>query len=130
MASLRHQRVRELLKRELGLILQRRMPLDTYGLMSIHEVFVSGDLKNAKILVGQIGNPDQRKQAGAYLAAHRGEIQREMASRVVMKYTPHIRFAFDDSLERGDRVLSILESLEFGTGSNIWKAATTANSLS
>jgi ribosome-binding factor A len=112
MQSLRHQRIRELLKRETGELLRQRLPLDSYGLISVHEVFVAGDLKHANILLGHVGSKDQRDLAAKYLLRHRGELQKEISSQVVMKYAPQIRFTFDDSIERGNDVLSIIEDME------------------
>jgi thiol:disulfide interchange protein len=43
---------------------------------------------------------------------HRGMLQRELAKRVVLKYTPHLNFKLDDSIERGSRVLEIMQDLE------------------
>jgi ribosome-binding factor A len=112
MQSLRHQRIRELLKREAGDLLRQHLPLETYGLVSVHEVFVSGDLKHAKILLGHVGSKDQRKQSEHYLNEHRGELQKDISQRVVMKYSPQVRFSFDDSIEKGNQVLSIIDELE------------------
>jgi ribosome-binding factor A len=112
MQSLRHQRIREVLKREAGDLLRQHLTLETYGLVSVHEVFVSGDLKHAKILLGHVGTPDQRNEASNYLSTHRGEIQKEMSGRVVMKYSPQVKFSFDDSIEKGNNVLSIIDELE------------------
>jgi ribosome-binding factor A len=39
-------------------------------------------------------------------------LQRELAKRVVLKYTPHLNFKLDDSIERGSRVLEIMQDLE------------------
>ena len=112
MQSLRHQRIRELLKREAGDMLRQHLPLESYGLVSVHEVFVSGDLKQAKILLGHVGSREQRKLAAQYLNEHRGELQKDISQRVVMKYSPQVRFTFDDSIEKGNQVLNIIDELE------------------
>lgn len=112
MQSLRHQRIRELLKREAGDLLREQLPLEHYGLVSVHEVFVSGDLKHAKILLGHVGSKDQLKEASQFLSVHRGELQKGMSQRVTMKYSPQVRFTFDDSIQKGNNVLSIIEELE------------------
>jgi ribosome-binding factor A len=112
MQSLRHQRIRELLKREAGDLLRQHLSLETYGLVSVHEVFVSGDIKHAKLLLGHVGSPEQFDASKNYLSSHRGEIQKEMSTRVVMKYSPQVKFSFDDSIEKGNDVLSIIDELE------------------
>jgi ribosome-binding factor A len=39
-------------------------------------------------------------------------LQAELSRHVVLKYTPHLLFHLDDSIERGSRVLEILEEIE------------------
>jgi ribosome-binding factor A len=46
------------------------------------------------------------------LEAHRPALQAELSLHVVLKYTPHLVFHLDDSIERGARVLEILQDLE------------------
>jgi ribosome-binding factor A len=45
------------------------------------------------------------------LAAHRATLQAELARHVTMKYTPHLIFHLDDSIERGTRVIEILQKI-------------------
>jgi ribosome-binding factor A len=59
-----------------------------------------------------IGKTDQKARVLAELEENRGTLQRELAKRVVLKYTPHLNFKLDDSIERGSRVLEIMQDLE------------------
>ena len=93
-------------------MLRQHLPLETFGMVSVHEVFVSGDLKQAKILLGHVGSKEQRNKATHYLNDHRGELQKDISQRVVMKYSPQVRFTFDDSIEKGNQVLGIIDELE------------------
>jgi ribosome-binding factor A len=45
------------------------------------------------------------------LASHRATLQAELARHVTMKYTPHLIFHLDDSIERGTRVIEILQKI-------------------
>ena len=110
--NLRHERVRELLKREVGEVIRREIPLDDAGLITVNEVGVSNDLKSAIIFVGVIGTADQRKKAPALLEKESRRIQQLVGRAVVLKYTPHLKFVVDESIERGNRVLEILEDIE------------------
>jgi ribosome-binding factor A len=112
MQSLRHQRVRELLKREVGEVLRREIPPSETGLITVNDVGIAGDLKSATIFVGVIGNDAQQKKALALLNARRPQIQNLVARAVVLKYTPRLRFELDSSVERGNRVLTILDEIE------------------
>ena len=110
--SLRLERVRELLKRELGEILRREVPMNEAGLLTVNEVGVAADLKSANVFVGVIGTSDQRKRAATLLEKESKRIQGMIGRAVVLKYTPHLKFVIDESIERGNRVLEILDELE------------------
>jgi ribosome-binding factor A len=112
MPSLRLQRVGELLKRELGEILRQELPVSEAGLISVNDVEVAGDLQSAKVYVSALGNADQQKLAQRLLAEHRKQIQARIGRDLVLKYTPVLTFVMDDSIEKGNRVLQIIEELE------------------
>ena len=112
MPSLRLQRVRELLKREIGEAIRREFHVTDCGLISVNDVDVAGDLKSATVFISILGNPDQQKRGFMRLNDHRVRIQGLVARAVVLKYTPKLKFAFDDSIVRGNRVLQIIEELE------------------
>ncbi|MGH7977343.1 MAG: 30S ribosome-binding factor RbfA [Limisphaerales bacterium] len=112
MASLRLQRVRELLKREIGEAVRREFHVGEAGLITVNDVDVAGDLKSAVAFVSILGNADQQKRGFQLLTEHRARIQNLVARGIVLKYTPALKFVFDDSIVRGNRVLQIIEELE------------------
>jgi len=112
MSSLRLQRVRELLKREIGEAVRREFHVSEAGLITVNDVDVAGDLKSATVFISILGNPDQQKRGFQMLTEHRTRIQGLVAKAVVLKYTPTLKFMFDDSILRGNRVLQIIEELE------------------
>ena len=115
MPSLRLQRVRELLKREIGEAIRREFHVSECGLISVNDVDVAGDLKSATVFISILGNPEQQKRGFQTLNEHRVRIQGLVARDIVLKYTPRLKFAFDDSIVRGNRVLQIIEELETST---------------
>ncbi len=110
--SLRLQRVRELLKREIGEVIRRELPVAEAGLINIHDVMVSADLHSALIYVGIFGTDEQKKRGAALLRKERKRIQGLVGKAVILKYTPQLRFIVTDSIEQGNRVLQILEDLD------------------
>ena len=110
--SLRLQRVRELLKREIGEVIRRELPVSEAGLININDVMVSSDLHSALVYVGIFGTADQKKRGTELLQSERKRIQGLVGKAVVLKYTPQLRFIVDDSIERGNRVLEIIEELD------------------
>ncbi len=106
----RLERVNEVLKRELGDLIRRECQFEAQ-LVTIQQVQVTPDLKQAQVFVGVIGSEPQRRDALTKLGDKRTLLQHELAKRVVLKYTPQLHFKIDESIERGNRVLSILDEL-------------------
>ena len=112
MQSLRLQRVRELLKREIGEAIRREIPIGEAGLICVNDVGVSSDLHSATVFVSIIGKPEQRRKGMALLRRQQKRLQAIVGHAVVLKYTPHLRFVIDDSIAEGNRVLQIMEEVE------------------
>jgi ribosome-binding factor A len=110
--SLRLQRVKELVKRELGEVIRKEFSVAEAGLISVNEVNITSDLHSATVFVGILGTAEQKKTGMALLQQNRKKLQGLLAKAVVLKYTPQLRFIFDDSIEKGNRVLQILEELD------------------
>ena len=106
------QRVRELLKREIGEAIRREFPVSEVGLVTVNDVDVAGDLHSALVFISILGNADQQKRGFHLLIRNRKRIQGPVARAVVLKYTPTLKFLMDDSVLRGNRVLQIIEELE------------------
>ncbi len=112
MLSLRLQRVQELLKRQIGEVIRRELPVSEAGVITVNDVGVSNDLHSATVFVGIVGSEEQRRRSFDLLQKQRKHIQGLVGRAVVLKYTPHLRFVIDDSVTRGNRVLQILDDIE------------------
>jgi ribosome-binding factor A len=112
MLNLRHERVRELLKRELGEAIRREFHVNDAGLITVNDVDVGGDLKSAVVFISILGNADQQKRGLQLLNDNRIRIQGLVGKSVILKFTPTLKFVVDDSIVRGNRVLQIIEELE------------------
>ena len=112
MPSLRLQRVRELLKREIGEVIRREFQVSDAGLITVNDVEVAGDLHSAVVFISILGSEEQQKRGLTLLDRHRKRIQAQLWRAVILKYTPRLRFLMDDSIARGNRVLGIIEELE------------------
>jgi ribosome-binding factor A len=112
MSNLRHERVRELLKRAIGEAIRREFHVNDVGLITVNDIDVGGDLRTAVIFISILGKPEQQKRGLQVLEENRIRIQQLVSKSVILKYTPTLKFLVDDSLVRGNRVLQILDELE------------------
>ncbi len=103
-------RVNKLVKRELSAIIAREINFEN-ALVTVSHVDVTRDLKNAHVYISILGS---EKSAAILekLEARRPAFQAELSRHVVLKYTPHLAFHRDDSIERGVRVIEILQKIE------------------
>ena len=102
-------RVNELIKRELSILITREITFEN-ALVTINQVDVTSDLKSAHVYVSVLGAG--RVEAMNKLEENRAMLQADLARHVVLKYTPHLIFHLDDSVERGARVIEILQEIE------------------
>ncbi len=112
MPNVRHERVRELLKREIGEAIRREFHVNDVGIITVNDVDVGGDLRTAIVFISILGNADQQKRGLQVLNEQRIRIQGLVGKAVVLKFTPTLKFVIDDSIVRGNKVLQIIEELE------------------
>jgi ribosome-binding factor A len=106
----RLERVNEIIRRELSEIVQREVVFSA-PLVTIQSADISPDLKSCRIYVSVIGKEEQKKEAIIRLLDKRKELQRLLMKRVTLKYTPQLHFEIDHALERGDRVMQIMDEI-------------------
>lgn len=111
--SRRISRVAELIKREVSQMLLHDIKDDRVGagMVSVTDVDVSGDLQHAKIFVSIYGSDEARAETMAGLKSATGYVRSELGQRVRLRRTPEIIFQEDRSIERGNRVLSLINQL-------------------
>jgi ribosome-binding factor A len=110
----RVSRVAELIKREVSQMLFNGIKDDRVGMgmVSVTDVDVSGDLQHATIFVSIYGTEEAKTETMAGLKSATGYVRSELGSRVRLRRTPEVIFVEDRSIERGTKVLSLLNQLE------------------
>ena len=110
----RVSRVAELIKREVSQMLFNGIKDDRVGMgmVSVTDVDVSGDLQHATIFVSIYGTEEAKTETMAGLKSATGYVRSELGSRVRLRRTAEVIFVEDRSIERGTKVLSLLNQLE------------------
>ena len=112
--SRRVSRISSLIKREVSQMLLYDIKDDRVGagMVSVTDVQVSGDLQHAKIFVSIYGTEAAKIETMEGLQSSTGFVRRELGQRVSLRRTPEIAFLEDSSIERGDRILNLINRLE------------------
>jgi ribosome-binding factor A len=108
----RADRLGDLIQREIGDILHRRIKDPRIGFCTITRVDVSDDLRHAKIRVSIMGTENQQKSTLAGLKSATGFIRREIGRRITLRHTPEIVFVLDRSVDHSFRVAQLIKEGE------------------
>lgn len=111
----RISRVAELIKREVSQMLISGIKDDRVGagLVSVTDVDVSGDLQHAKIFVSIYGTESAKEETMAGLKSATGYVRSELGQRIRLRRTPEVVFTEDLAIERGARVLTLINQLNY-----------------
>ena len=115
----RATRVAHEFQRELSEVLARGLkdPRVT-GFITVTGAKMPPDLKDITVYVSIHGDEATREQTLAGLKAAAGYLQREVGHRLNLRYTPHLRFAYDESVAEGDKIERLLKEVKNKEG---WK---------
>ena len=111
--SLRNERVRKELMRDISEILHREIR-GLEGVVSIVDVEVSHDNSFAKVIYSILGSPEQIEKDKEVIEKNTGRIRYEVGKRIRLRVTPELKFVYSDGLEQGSRVLDLIEKISRG----------------
>ena len=109
--SLRSNRVAEQMKKELGEIITRKIKDPRVGFVTVTDVDVTGDLQQATVYITSLGNERERAETLKALEKASGFIRSEIGQRIRLRKTPEILFEFDESIDYGNRIETILTEI-------------------
>jgi ribosome-binding factor A len=112
----RTQRVAELIRRELAVIIAREIDDPRMRFVSVTAVQVSKDLRNAKVFVTQMKTDDDSTVDVRSLQKAAGFLRRQLASVLSLKNVPALTFVYDNSIERGVDLSRLIEKAVAGNG--------------
>ena len=116
--KLRIEKLQELIKQEMSKMLLKEIKDPRIGFVTVTDVEMTGDLREAKIYVSIMGGAEQVKSSLEGLNSALGFIRREIGQRVRLRFTPEISFALDTSLDYGDHIQKLLLQVE-GDAKNV-----------
>lgn len=105
----RVQKVAELLKQQLAVMVKEGLPEDL-GIVTVTDVVVTPDLKNATVFISCLDKSCQ-DEIFKKLELKAKVFQHILGRKLQMKFTPRLLFKIDTGLEKINRVEEILGSL-------------------
>jgi ribosome-binding factor A len=109
--SRRSQRVADLVRSELSLLVLTEAHDPELRKVTITDVEMPPDLKSARVFFSCLGGDEEREKAAEALRRASGYLRREVGQRCRLRYAPELHFLSDRSLERGARVEELLQQV-------------------
>ncbi len=110
MSADRMRRVDEAVREVLSDAITRELKDPRVGFVTVTAVETAPDLRHARVFVSVLGDAGVRRRSLAGLRSAHGYLQKRVARELHLKHTPTLDFAYDDSVDRGMRIQSLLEA--------------------
>jgi ribosome-binding factor A len=108
----RPERLAEALKEVIAEVVGFELEDPRLETVTVTDVEVSADLRDARIYVLIDGSEDEIAAALATLKTATGFVRRQVAIDLSLRHVPHLHFARDTAAENAVRVGSILQTME------------------
>jgi ribosome-binding factor A len=109
--SRRTERLGEEIKEEIAQMIAGELKDPRIGFVTVTRVELAADLRNARVYVGILGTPEERKKSLEGLQAASGFLRRALGQSLRLRYTPELSFKYDEGLEHTDRVARLLDEI-------------------
>lgn len=107
----RIERIAHEIKKEISRILREDVSDPRIGFVSLTDVNITPDLKYAKIFVSVLGDENSKKKTLKGLKSATSFIKLKLGEALDLRFIPDIKFVYDNSLERGSRILGLMDKL-------------------
>ena len=127
----RNRRVAQFIKEELSVLVQREFPLNQYGMITLTNVDVSSDLGSATVYITVLNSHSSdsasdesplsasmqaKEKLVADMNEKKGFFRQEISHMLTSRGVPTLRFKYDESVERAQRLTDIINSVSHNDG--------------
>jgi ribosome-binding factor A len=107
----RQRQVAELLREDISRILREKIRDPRIGFVTITDIEVTADLRHARVYVSVLGSHEEQSAALEALEGASHFVRAQLAHGWTLRYLPEIEFRWDASIERGARVIELLDQV-------------------
>lgn len=113
--SLRNERIRKTLMKEIADIIQKELKDSRiHGIVSITDIEIAHDNSFAKVYYSVFASEEDKQTTINAITENTAKIRYEVGKRIRLRLTPELRFIPDNSLERGANVTAIINKISKG----------------
>lgn len=109
--SVRTEKVASLIREVISNLLSREYNGVEYGFLTVTDVRMTADLKIAKVYVSILGSAEVRERSLHLLEEHKPSIRHTVGTHVRLKFTPEILFYLDNTMDRVERIETLIKQI-------------------
>lgn len=110
--SHRIERLNSLIRQEISELLQREVKDPRLSnLIAVTAVTTTPDLKYTKVFVSHMCSEEEKRTTLSALASASGFFRNELSRHLGLRRVPELSFEWDDSIERGARLLELIDQV-------------------
>jgi len=106
------------LKREISIIIDRKVQDPDKGYVTVSMVKVSPDLKIASVYYTVLGDEEQKKKSAAVLKRSAGFIRNELKPSIKSRWLPEVRFFYDDTVDQAEKINKLIHKIHDDSAGN------------
>jgi ribosome-binding factor A len=110
--AFKRERLEKILEREISSIIFSEVKDDRLKYVTITKVDLTNDLSIATIYYTVLGDKAQAEATAQNLLDAKGFIKGILSKRIEVRKIPDLKFKFDESFEKGNRIETILKNLK------------------
>ncbi len=111
MSQVRVRKMQEFIKQEVSKMLLHDLKDRGLGFVTVTDVNVTGDLRQATVYVSLFGSEEEKEESMAALQRAKGFIRTQLGKFLTVRHIPEIEFAVDESIEYGNKIEKLLQSI-------------------
>lgn len=112
MGQLRLEKIQEFIKQEVSKIILTDLKDPRIGFVTVTRVEVTGDLRQAKVLISLLGSDEQKAETLQALKKSLGFIRTEVGRRLKIRHSPELMFQLDESLDHSVHIQKLLDKIK------------------
>ncbi len=112
MSDVRVRKLQEYIKQEISSMISNGLKDPRIGFVTVTDVEVTGDLRQAKVYFSFYGTPEQQEASYRALRHAAGHIRSEIGKHINLRYMPELEFLKDTSLDYSMHIESLLQQVE------------------
>ena len=114
----RARRIADLIAEEIAMIMRTKSADKRFQMTTVTKAKVSNDMSVAHIYVSIMGSVEKKRDIMDQFRRAAGYFRRELGLRLNLKRTPEVRFILDESIEKAERVIAEIESMDLDSQSS------------